>query len=79
MIFKSGEGGPEQYVYGAPPGLHPYQQHLAEMASSSMAHNAAHAIMSTQQQQQHVMDMHMRNGEVSTIYYNYYCIDPINK
>ncbi|XP_050422637.1 maternal protein pumilio-like isoform X2 [Adelges cooleyi] len=66
IIVKSGEGGPEQYVYGAPPGLHPYQQHLAEMASSSMAHNAAHAIMSTQQQQQHVMDMHMRNGEIAS-------------
>ncbi|VVC43701.1 Hypothetical protein CINCED_3A001942 [Cinara cedri] len=64
FLEQSGEGGAEQYVYGAPPGLHPYQQHMADLASSSMAHNSAHAIMSTQQQ--HTMDMHLRNGEIAS-------------
>ncbi|XP_026815082.1 pumilio homolog 2 isoform X3 [Rhopalosiphum maidis] len=63
ILVKSGEGGAEQYVYGAPPGLHPYQQHMADLANSSMAHNSAHAIMSTQQ---HTMDLHMRNGEIAS-------------
>ncbi|KAE9544519.1 hypothetical protein AGLY_000060, partial [Aphis glycines] len=66
ILVKSGEGGAEQYVYGAPPGLHPYQQHMADLANSSMAHNSAHAIMSTQQQ--HTMDLHMRNGETIQTY-----------
>lgn len=39
---------------------------MADLASSSMAHNSAHAIMSTQQQ--HTMDLHLRNGEVSFLY-----------
>lgn len=43
--------------------MHPYQQHMADLASSSMAHNSAHAIISTHQH--HTMDMHLRNGEVS--------------
>ncbi|XP_050541753.1 pumilio homolog 2-like isoform X9 [Daktulosphaira vitifoliae] len=67
IIVKSGEGGTEQYVFGAPPGLHPYQQHMADLASSSMAHNSTHTIISTQQQQQqHAMDMHLRNGEIAS-------------
>lgn len=40
---------------------------MADLASSSMAHNSAHAIMSTQQQ--HNMDLHLRNGEVSVLNY----------
>lgn len=43
---------------------------MADLASSSMAHNSAHAIMSTQQQ--HTMDLHVRNGEVS--YFKIYFI-----
>jgi len=39
---------------------------MADLANSSMAHNSAHAIMSTQQQ--HTMDLHMRNGEVSILF-----------
>jgi len=39
---------------------------MADLANSSMAHNSAHAIMSTQQQ--HTMDLHMRNGEVSVLF-----------
>lgn len=37
---------------------------MSDLASSSIAHNSGHAIMSTQQQ--HTMDLHLRNGEVSS-------------